>query len=133
LITKPITKYITLMVRVVVINGAVVPPVDDGDMMKTYNGFAALLKDVNQLPVTGWIFIDRGIDVGSEASIAEANYHLAETELEQIDFEKTKKTFVECPTLLDIVSILDKRPTRQHLSDYIGGVIYYRENDDFLD
>jgi len=102
-------------------------------MMKTYNGFTALLNDVNQLPVTGWVFIDRGIDVGSEASIAEANYHLAETEFEQIDFEKTKRTFVECPTLLDIVSILDKRPTRQHLSDYIGGVIYYRENDDFLD
>ncbi|MEB6587831.1 hypothetical protein MXM82_01575 [Pseudomonas asiatica] len=101
--------------------------------MKTYNGFAELLQDVNQLPITGWIFIDRGVDVESEDSIADATYKLAETELEQIDFEKTKKTFVECPTLVDIVSVLDKRPSPQALNDYIAAVIYYRENDDFLD
>lgn len=101
--------------------------------MKTYNGFAELLKDINQLPITGWVFIDRGVDVESEASIVEATYKLAETELEQIDFEKTKKTFVECPTLVDIVSILNKRSSPQALMDYIAAVIYYRENDDFLD
>jgi len=101
--------------------------------MKTYNGFAKLLQDVNQLPITGWVFIDPGVDVESEASIADATYKLAETELEQIDFEKTKKTFVECPTLVDIVSVLNKRPVPQALNDYIAAVIYYRENDDFLD
>jgi hypothetical protein len=121
------------MVRVVGINEAVVLPVDNGDIMKVYNGFAQLLRELDKLPITGWVFVDRGVDIESEYSIEVARYLIAETELEQIDFEKTKRTFIECPTLVDVVSLLDKRPNHQGLNDYIAAVIFYRENDDFLD
>ncbi len=62
-----------------------------------------------------------------------ADYYIAETELEAIDLEKTKKSFVECPTLVDIVSILDQRPVQPNLDEYIGAVLHYHEHDDFLD
>ncbi|MEX0297109.1 hypothetical protein AAH995_28000 [Pseudomonas putida] len=133
MIIKHITKSTTLMVRVVGINGAVVLPVDNGDIMKVYNGFAQLLRELDKLPITGWVFVDRGVDIESEYSIEVARYLIAETELEQIDFEKTKRTFIECPTLVDVVSLLNKRPNHQGLNDYIAAVIFYRENDDFLD
>jgi len=101
--------------------------------MKVYNGFAELLRDIDKLPVTGWIFVGRQIDIESESSIKVASYFIPETELEAIEFENTQRTFIECPTLLDVVSVLDERLTPQSLSDYIAGVIFYRENDDFLE
>lgn len=101
--------------------------------MKKYNGFSELLADVNQLPETGWVFVDKKTNAESESSVKAASYYIAETEIEEISMEKDKKTFVECPTLVDIISNLDERSDAQGLDNYIEAVIYYRVNDDFLD
>ncbi|AMA45747.1 hypothetical protein ACI2KE_15275 [Pseudomonas monteilii] len=106
---------------------------DKGEIMQTFNGFEALLRHVDRLPETGWIFVEGNGDFESPSSIMAATYYLADTEVEEITLEKSKRTFVEAPTLQDIVSTLDLRPTTQQVSDYIEAVIYYRVNDDFLD
>lgn len=101
--------------------------------MRLFSGFAALVKDLDSLPLTGWIFVERDKVVQCSDFLKNADYYIAETELEEISLEKTKKSFIECPTLVDVVSILDQRSLQPGLDDYIGAVIYYREHDDFLD
>lgn len=101
--------------------------------MKIFNGFDALLRDVNRLPETGWIFVEGDGDLDSPSSIMAATYYIADTEVEEITMERSKRTFMEAPTLQDIVSTLDMRPTAQQLNDYVEAVLYYRVNDDFLD
>lgn len=99
--------------------------------MKVYNGFYQLLQERDALPETGWIFVDKGKDIDSLAVARDANYYVAESEIEEIDFERSKRTFVECPTLLDVVSVLDRRPEKASAEDYLDAVIFYRQNDSF--
>ena len=99
--------------------------------MKTYNGFYDLLQAMPELPNAGWVFVNKNISIQSESAIREALFYIAESELEEIEFEKSKRTFVECPTLEDVISILDKRPEQPSAEDYLKGVLYYREYDDF--
>jgi hypothetical protein len=53
--------------------------------------------------------------------------------LEEIELERSKRTLVECPTLADIISVLDERPVSPGDDDYLAGLVYYRENDDFME
>jgi hypothetical protein len=119
------------MVLVVEINGAAGPPADEECDMKVYSGFYDLLKDAKSLPKTGWIFVESEVNMNSPESIYVAQFFIAESELEEIELERSKRTFVECPTLVDIISVLDKRSLKPSEKDYLCAVIYYREYDDF--
>jgi hypothetical protein len=119
------------MVLVVVISGAADPPVDKELTMKTLTNFYELLQAVPAMPETGWIFFDKKIDVGSESAIRAAQFFIAENELEEIELEQSKRTLVECPTLADIISVLGKRSIKPSADEYLEGLLYYRENDDF--
>lgn len=101
--------------------------------MRVFSGFAALINNLDSLPLTGWIFIERDKVVQCSGFLMGADYYIAETELEEISLEKMKMSFIECPTLLDVVSILDQRSLQPGLDEYISAVIHYREHDDFLD
>ncbi|TDV58599.1 hypothetical protein [Pseudomonas sp. LP_7_YM] len=60
--------------------------------MKLYNGFYELLNGLSTLPETGWIFVDSGEDIDSDAAVRNAKYYVAENEVESIEFEK--KTYI---------------------------------------
>ncbi|WP_342655429.1 hypothetical protein [Pseudomonas sp. F3-2] len=99
--------------------------------MKVYNGFCELLQEREVLPETGWVFVDKGQDIDSLAVARDAKYYVAETELEEIEFERSKRTFVECPSLMDVVSVLEKRQLKASAEAYLDAVIFYRKNDSF--
>lgn len=101
--------------------------------MKVYKGFADLLANIDGLPNVGWLFVDSTIDRASKESVSSAAFYVAEDDAEEILFEKSKRTFVECPTMLDVKAIADKRVVKPDLEAYLEAVLYYLENDDFKD
>ena len=101
--------------------------------MKVYKSFADLLANVDRLPNVGWLFVDSTIDKASKGSVSSAAFYVAEDDEEEIIFEKSKRTFVECPTMLDIKAIVDKRVVKPDLDAYLEAALYYLENDDFKD
>ncbi|MNH46919.1 hypothetical protein D3C79_1099170 [compost metagenome] len=60
-----------------------------------------------------------------------AFFYVAEDDSEEIALENTKRTFVECPTMLDIKSVADRGKTKPDLNKYLEATMYYLENDDF--
>jgi hypothetical protein len=91
------------------------------------------LQETPALPKTGWVFVDKATDLGSASAIRAAQFYIAENELEGIDLERSKRTLVECPTLADIFSVLDQRSVSPGADDYLAALVYYRENDDFME
>jgi hypothetical protein len=70
--------------------------------MHKYNGFAALLASVEELPDCGWIFVDKSIDRQSEMGLRNASYYVCVDDNEEIKLEDTKNTFLESPTFIGI-------------------------------
>lgn len=99
--------------------------------MKVYKGFADLLTNIDRLPKVGWLFVDSTIDIASKESVRSAAFYVAEDDAEEILFEKSKRTFVECPTMREIKAIADKRIGKPDLEAYLEAVLYYITNDDF--
>lgn len=119
------------MVRVGEVNGAVAPHVDKETNVKIYNCFSDLIDDRESFPEAGWIFVDKAVNLGSKDSIWAASFFMAEDEPEELVLEKVKRTLVESPTLLDIISVLDKRSVKPTDEEYLMALLYYREYDDF--
>lgn len=101
--------------------------------MKVYKGFADLLASIDRLPNVGWLFVDSTIEITSKGSVSSAAFYVAEDNAEEILFEKSKRAFVECSTMLDIKAIADKRVVKPDLEAYLEVALYYLENDDFKD
>lgn len=101
--------------------------------MKVINGFDALLKNYQSLPEAGWIFIDEDFDVLSKEDILKKNYYLSEDDDEGIDMEDNYSTFLESPTFKDLVINKNNHNPKSTRDEIIDAVIYYLENDDFLD
>ncbi|MNV45134.1 hypothetical protein [Pseudomonas sp. MAG733B] len=99
--------------------------------MKVYKGFSELMLNLDHLPVVGWIFVDSTVDRTSKDVVSSAFFYVAEDDFEEIAFEDTKRTFVECPTMLDIKSVADRSTTKPDLNKYLEATLYYLENDDF--
>lgn len=114
------------------ISGAAVQHADEVYIIIiVHEGFGSLSSAVRALPQTGWIFVERGIDLGSYEALLKARFFIAEVQSEEIELERSKRTFVECPTLVDILSVLDKRKEQPGIPEYLNATIYYREYDDF--
>ena len=101
--------------------------------MKTINGFDELLANVNALPDAGWLYVDTDFDLESKSDILQKKYYLAETEGEEMDFEENFGTFVEAPIFRAIIENKLEHHPEAEKSALLNAVIYYLENDDFLD
>jgi hypothetical protein len=99
--------------------------------MKVFNGFSELVLNLGHLPAVGWIFVDSTVDRTSKDVVNSAIFYVAEDDSEEIAFENTKRTFVECPTMLDIKSVADRSNSKPDLNKYLEATLYYLENDDF--
>lgn len=101
--------------------------------MKFYEGFDGLLASYNALPDVAWIYVSRDLDVESVSGIVTAQYLIAETDSEEEVLGRRYATFLEAPTFVAIIeNKLEHHPTSQQ-QEFIEAVIFYLENDDFLD
>lgn len=101
--------------------------------MKEFIGFAGLLANIDKLPIVGWVFVDTQVDRASYEALKSAVFYVAEDDIEEIFFEKSKQTFIECPIFMDIKSVVDQSPIKPDLQAYLEAIVYYIENDDFLE
>lgn len=60
-------------------------------------------------------------------------FHIAETEAESIDLEKSRRTFLACPIFVDIKSVADEGALEMDADQYLDTVLYYRGYDEFQD
>lgn len=116
------------------INGGAEQNVESrGDFMKAVSGIKALLENYLTMPDVGWIYIDKSIDLASRRAVESGIYYFAETEAEEIDFDKRLGTFVEAPIFAAIVeNKLEHHPTAGY-EELLDAIMHYLENDDFLD
>ena len=126
------------MVLVAVKNGIAEQYVDKSEAnMITVTGFTNLLKISKNISYyEAWgLFVDLDFD-DTKKCIESANYYLSETTDEDEDmYEQEDKylAWLEYATFLDIISNkLDHHPNASE-DDLIEAVIYYLEQDDFLD
>lgn len=101
--------------------------------MRVIKGFDALLNDYKSLPESGWLFIDQDFDTASEKDILTKSYYISESDDEEIDMEDSYSTFLESPTFKDVVINKTNHHPKATRDEIISAVIYYLENDDFLD
>ncbi|YCH29938.1 hypothetical protein M1D48_17640 [Erwinia sp. D4-22] len=101
--------------------------------MKLIKGFEELLSRYQSLPDSGWIFIDNEFDVSSKEDILNKNYYFSEDDDEEIEMEDSYTTFLEAPTFKDIVVNKYNNKINASRDELISAVIYYLDNDDFLD
>lgn len=101
--------------------------------MRVIKGFDALLNGYESLPESGWLFIDEDFDIVSEEDIVAKNYYISESDSEEIDMEDSYSTFLESPTFKDVVINKTNHHPKATIGEIISAVIYYLENDDFLD
>ena len=99
--------------------------------MKDYKGFSDLILNLEHLPAVGWIFVDSTVDRTSKDAVSSAVFYVAENDLEEIACEKSKRTFVECPSMLDIKAVADRSKIKPDVKTYLEAALYYLENDDF--
>ena len=126
------------MVLVAVKNGVAEQHVDKSETnMITATGFTNLLKiSKNFSYYEAWgLFVDLDFD-NTKKCIESANYYLAETREEYDDMDEQKdkyRSWLEYATFLDIISNkLEHHPNASE-DDLLEAVIYYLEEDDFLD
>jgi len=101
--------------------------------MKEFIGFAGLLANIDKLPIVGWVFVNTQVDRASYEALRSTVFYVAEDDMEEIYFEKSKQTFIECPIFTDIKFVVDRSPIKPDLQAYLEATIYYIENDDFLE
>ena len=105
--------------------------------MKTATGFTNLLKISKNIPnfEVWYIFVDLDFD-HTKKCIESANYYLSETRDEEEDmYEQEDKylAWLEYATFLDIISNkLEHHPNASE-DDLLEAMMYYLEQDDFLD
>ncbi|MCL2896672.1 DUF7716 domain-containing protein [Brenneria tiliae] len=98
--------------------------------MKTIKGFDGLLSVYKDLPKVGGFYVDEDF-LNNKDAIESSNYYLAESEDEEM--EDNYKTWLEYPTFKAIIlNKLDHHP-KSSKDDLLNAIIYYLENDDFLD
>ena len=125
------------MVLVVVTNGMAEQHVESEANMKTATGFTNLLKISKNIPnfEVWYIFVDLDFD-DTKKCIESANYYLSETREEDDDMDEQEdkyRSWLDYGIFLDIIdNKLDHHPNASE-DDLIEAVIYYLEEDDFLD
>lgn len=101
--------------------------------MKVISGFDALLAKYKELPDVDWLYVEPSFDVESTNDISNGKYYLAENEDEEIDFEENYGTFLEAPIFKAVIDNKLEHSPGADKKDLLDAVVYYLENDDFLD
>jgi hypothetical protein len=126
------TRFITLMEWVEGRNGAGVLPVVKGESMKVIKGFQGLLDIYENLPKVGGFYVDKNY-LCSKEFLRSANYYIPESEEEDEDMEFTHRTWLEYPLFKAIMLNKIENSPQADKDDLLEAVLYYLENDDFLD
>ncbi|WP_416412179.1 hypothetical protein [Pantoea sp. App145] len=100
--------------------------------MKTIKGFDGLLSVYKDLPKVGGFYVDEDF-ISKKSIIESANYYLAESEEEDDDMEDDYKTWLEYPTFKAIIQNKLEHHPKSSKDELLNAVVYYLENDDFLD
>ncbi|WP_445497320.1 DUF7716 domain-containing protein [Photorhabdus sp. SF281] len=103
--------------------------------MKIINGFDGLLKVYKELDEAWCFFVDIGF-VNESNYISKASYYLPETEdeLEDMDeMEDKYKGWLEYQTFIAIINNKLEHHPNATRDELLEAVIYYLEEDDFLD
>ncbi|YCI29941.1 hypothetical protein M1E08_03400 [Erwinia sp. PK3-005] len=101
--------------------------------MSVIAGFHSLLKVCQELPDVGWIYVEPSFDLQSENDIRKGSYFLADNEDEEMDYEDNYGTFLEAPIFKAIIQNKLENNSSSNEEDFLEAVVYYLENDDFLD
>lgn len=103
--------------------------------MRTIKGLDGLLSEVKTLPNVGWLYVDKDFNLKSKMDILNKNYYLAESRDESFDMAENDKirTFLESPIFCDIIDNKFNHHPAATKDDLLDAVIYYLEEDDFLD
>lgn len=105
--------------------------------MKNIKGFDELLKNAKSktLPDSGWIYVDKKFNLNATIDFFNGFYWMPENRNESFEMEKNDniKTLLELPTLSDIIdNKLEHHPNSSN-DELLEAIIYYLEEDDFLD
>jgi hypothetical protein len=101
--------------------------------MKKIAGFAGLIGIRPQLPKTGWIFVHPQSEPESESEIATSTYYVPESDEDEAYGEEHLSAWLEAPTFLAILDVRDKGGRSPSMNQYIDAVVYYLEEDGFLE
>ncbi|WP_144818753.1 hypothetical protein [Enterobacter sp. DE0047] len=99
--------------------------------MISFKGFKELLKQYENLPDVGWLYICHSFNLSSQNDITNGSYFLAENEDEEIYLEENLGTFLEVPIFKAIIENTMKCSPKLENNDFLEAVRYYLENDDF--
>jgi hypothetical protein len=100
--------------------------------MNTIKGFQSLVGLYKKPPKVGGFYVDASYSC-SKDFLAFANYYMAESEEEDEDMESTHRAWLEYPIFEAIIFNKLENSPRANGDDFLDAVIYYLENDDFLD
>lgn len=100
--------------------------------MKIIKGLDGLLSIYKTLPKVGGFYVDDNF-VNDANVINNSNYYLPESEDEDEDMENSYRTWLEYPTFRDIIDNKFKHHPNATKDELLDAIIYYLEEDDFLD
>lgn len=100
--------------------------------MKTYLGIENLLAHKDELPESGWIFVDKNFNTISANDILTKKFILAENEDEEFDFEDEFRTWLEAPMFLAIMQSRLQSMPNATTNELITAAVHYLEYDTFI-
>lgn len=101
--------------------------------MKVFDGLAALIAARNQLPPTGWIFVDANAPRDDAAELPTMNFHVPENDDDAFHGEDNLATWLEIGTFKGVLELREKNIGRPTLAQYAEAAVHYRQHDDFLE
>lgn len=100
--------------------------------MRTFSGIDGLLAQRDTFPDSGWIFVEKDVDIISEAQLRACQFFIAEYEDEEFDMEDTHGTWLEAPMFLAIVQQRQEKNRAAPVTEIIAAAIHYLDRDTFM-
>lgn len=100
--------------------------------MKTVKGFDGLLAIYKELPDVGGVYVDNNF-LNEKNTINNSNYYVPESDEEDDDMEDEYKTWLEFPSFKAIIENKLEHHPNSTKDELLDAIIYYLEEDDFLD
>lgn len=103
--------------------------------MITVKGLVNLIAYGEKITEPRWYFVDKEFGNSSKSDISNSNYYIAEDDDEEFDLEDDVKykTFLDSATFKAIIDNKLEHHPNASTDELLEAVIYYIEEDDFLD
>lgn len=103
--------------------------------MITMKGLVNLIAYGEKIIEPRWYFVDKKFGRSSKGDISNSNYYIAENDDEEFDLEDDVKykTFLDSATFKAIIDNKFEHHPNASTDELLEAVIYYLEEDDFLD